>query len=94
LAYAQAAACLSGQTLPASDMTGHDLASAARAAVDLVCELQTSIGIRTTLHELGLARNDIPQVAEKAFNIRRLMDLNAKPPTLNDLVQILESAYQ
>ena len=37
---------------------------------------------------------DAPQGwAQKAFDIKRLMDINPRQPTLKDLLQILDAAY-
>ncbi len=66
---------------------------AANLAIDEVVKLQKRIGIRTTLRELGLQAEQIPQVAQKAFQIKRLMDVNPKRPTESDLVAILTSAF-
>ena len=75
------------------DLTKLDPTSAAERAVMRVVELQQDIGIRTKLRELGLAQEAIPDVAIKAFEIKRLMDLNSQPPTCSDLECILRNAY-
>lgn len=65
----------------------------AHLAIDRVIELQKKIGIRTRLSELGLKRDDIRLVANKAFQIKRLTDVNPRRPTEIELVTILEAAY-
>jgi alcohol dehydrogenase class IV len=65
----------------------------AEEAIASVCELQDAIGIRKRLRELGLDESDIPSVAAKAFEIKRLMDLNRRVPSEEDLETILRAAY-
>jgi alcohol dehydrogenase class IV len=62
-------------------------------AVELAEQLLDSIGIRRRLRELGLAEADIPEVAEKAYGIKRLMDVNRRTPSREDLEAILRAAY-
>ena len=72
---------------------GPTIESWSHVAIDRVVELQKKIGIRTRLSELGLKRDDIRLVANKAFQIKRLMDVNPRRPTELELVEILEAAY-
>lgn len=65
----------------------------ALAAIAHIEELQRAVGIRERLRDLGLSRQLIPQVAAKAFQIKRLMETNPRSPTEADLIDILESAY-
>ena len=67
--------------------------AAAASAIDAVVALQERIGIRTRLRDLGLKAEQIPLVAQKAFQIKRLMDVNPRRPTESDLVAILEAAF-
>jgi alcohol dehydrogenase class IV len=66
---------------------------AAEAAIEEVVALQQALGIRQRLRDLGLSRGDIPEMARKAFQIKRLMDINPRVPDEEDLRQILEAAY-
>lgn len=75
-----------------ADTTALNQRDAAEAAIRQVETLQLETGIRTRLSQLGMKAGDIPQVAAKAFEIKRLMDLNARVPSRDDLVQILENA--
>ena len=72
---------------------GLSASDAAESAIAAVVELQKAIGIRTRLSELGLREAQIPLVAERAFQIKRLMDVNPRRPTELDLVEILEKAF-
>lgn len=66
---------------------------AAELAIEQVERLLDAIGITRQLRNLGLQRHAIPQVAAKAFEIKRLMDVNPRTPTLSDLEAILQAAY-
>lgn len=75
------------------DLQGLSQAEAAQAAIDEIVRLQSKIGIRTRLRDLGMAPSAIAGVAAKAIEIRRLMELNIRTPTQRDLVEILDAAY-
>ena len=66
---------------------------AANQAIEAVVSLQQQIGIRPRLRDLGLQVDHIPVVAQKAFQIKRLMDVNPRRPSEQDLVSILNAAY-
>jgi alcohol dehydrogenase len=72
--------------------SGQNEAAAAELAVAAVTELQSAIGIRTHLSQLGMTADKIPGVAAKAFQIKRLMDVNPRRPSEDDLVRILQAA--
>ena len=72
---------------------GLSMADAALSAITAVVEMQHAVGIRTRLTDLGLVRDQIPLVAQKAFQIKRLMDVNPRRATESDLVAILENAF-
>lgn len=61
-------------------------------AIDAVVELQHAVGIRTHLSQLGMTASDLPAVAAKAFQIKRLMDVNPRRATEDDLIEILTNA--
>jgi alcohol dehydrogenase class IV len=67
--------------------------SCSEDAIAAIQRLQSQIGIRTNLRELGLKREQIDQVAEKAIQIERLMQVTARRPTLEDLKLILTHAW-
>lgn len=54
--------------------------------------LQSRIGIRNRLSELGLRAEHIPTVANKAIQIERLMSITARRPNESDLVTLLTKA--
>lgn len=55
--------------------------------------LRQSIGIPTRLRDLGVLPEQLQLFARKSFEIKRLMRLNPRPPTEQDLLAILEQAY-
>lgn len=65
----------------------------AAQAIEGVVRLQGEIGIRPTLRQLGVERTSLASMAQKSFQIKRLMDLNPRSPTESDLLNILENAY-
>lgn len=91
--FARIASALSGQAEPHSGRSPGDMRTHATKAIELVEQLQIALGIRTQLRQLGLARDQLPAVANKAFAIKRLMDTNPRQPTEADLLGILEAAY-
>lgn len=67
--------------------------SQAEQAIEAVVSLQHALSIRTQLSQLGLHKHQIPIVAQRAFQIKRLMDVSARQPTEADLIEILEAAF-
>ncbi len=66
---------------------------AAQRAIDAVVAIQQAVHIRPRLRDLGLQSHQIQIVAQKAFQIKRLMDVNPRRASEHDLTHILESAY-
>lgn len=81
-ALAQVGSLLLGQ----SDCSSED-------AISAVEKLLTRIEIRTRLRDLGLQESDIPTVVTKTLQIERLLAVNARRPTAEDLERILRRAY-
>lgn len=85
--FAEIAKCLNPGML---DCTTEE---AANEAIEAVNRLQKQLGICGQLRDLGLQHNQIAQVAQKAFQIKRLMDVNPRRPTEQDLIGILQAAF-
>ncbi len=66
---------------------------AANAAIDAVTSLRDDIGVPKTLRDLNAKREDIPSIAVKAFEIKRLMGTTPVAPTVESLKTILEAAW-
>ncbi len=65
----------------------------AEAGIARIEQINAAIGIPARLRDLGLSRDLLPGLAERAFGIRRLMLLNARQATLEDLRRIYEAAF-
>lgn len=66
-----------------------DAASEAVAAVE---ELKRAIGIPERLRDLGVKREELRTLAERAFTIKRILRVNPRPVTVDDLEAILQTA--
>jgi alcohol dehydrogenase len=66
---------------------------AARQAPELVAKLGDSVGIPRGLHAIGMDRERLPEMAELASGIRRLLDNSPVPFDQSSLLAILEEAY-
>jgi alcohol dehydrogenase len=67
--------------------------AAAELAIEVIVELQQAVGIRTRLSQLGIDRGNLPAMAKKSFQIKRLMDVNPRLPTEAELLGVLEAAF-
>ncbi|WDI44586.1 iron-containing alcohol dehydrogenase [Bremerella sp. P1] len=70
----------------ASDMEG------ALLAIRQVEQLKGLIGIPEKLSAFGVTEDMLPGFADKSFGITRLMNINPRTPTRDDLLQILTEA--
>lgn len=75
------------------NVVGLDETQAAERSIVAVERLRAAIGIPQRIRDLGGTRDQLPEFARKAFQIKRLMLLNGRPPTEADLLQILEHAF-
>lgn len=75
------------------DVTGLDEQRAAEKAVAAVERLRRDIGIPERLRELGVKEGQLRPFAEKAFGIKRILRVNPRVPTLDDLEGILKEAF-
>jgi alcohol dehydrogenase len=74
------------------DVTGLTETQAADRAILAVEQLRNDIGIPKRLSDLGVRRNQLRPFAEKAFGIKRILRVNPRPMTVEDLEGILRSA--
>lgn len=65
---------------------------AAELAIAAVERLKADIGIPARLRELGVRADQLRGFAEKAFGIKRILRVNPRPPSVDDLEGILRSA--
>lgn len=75
------------------DVSTLDEQAAAERAIARVEEMRRRIGIPTRLRELGVDRSQLPLFASKAFAIKRLLTVNPRRASEDDLRAILESAW-
>lgn len=80
-------------TLLGEDVTGKSAEEAAGLGITAVEKLRQAIGIPERIRELGGHREQLPGFAAKAYEIKRLMLLNPRLPSEQDLLSILESAF-
>ncbi|WP_018156617.1 iron-containing alcohol dehydrogenase [Demetria terragena] len=75
------------------DVHGVDDRNTAALAIDRVAELVAESGTPTTLREIGIDRAQLPEIAEAALAVKRLLDNNPRPCDRDDLVRILQAAW-
>lgn len=66
---------------------------AAEAAVTAVEKLRDSIGVPARLRDLGVRQEQLRDFAEKAFAIKRILRVNPRPATVEELVRIYQAAW-
>jgi alcohol dehydrogenase class IV len=86
-AFATIAECLG------EDVRGQPPQQAALKAIEAVEKLRGDIGIPTRLRDVGVKESQLPEFAEKAFGLKRLLRVNPRSATLESLLGILRDAY-
>ncbi len=66
---------------------------AAERAVEAVERLRADIRIPLRLRDLGVKQDQLRPFAEKAFAVKRILRVNPRPVTVEDLEGILRAAY-
>src|SRR5439155_20832552 len=75
------------------DIGGHSERAAAQRAVSTVEKMRQDIGIPLRLRDLGVKPEQLCAFAEKAFGIKRILRVNPRAVTVEDLETILKEAY-
>lgn len=75
---------------PVAGLTEHQAAESAISAVE---RLKADIGIPARLRDLGVAEQQLPAFAEKAFGVKRILRVNPRAVTTADLEGILRAAW-
>jgi alcohol dehydrogenase class IV len=75
------------------DVAGLSEAEAAGRGIAAVERLRGDIGIPQQLRDIGVRQDQLRPFAEKAFGIRRILRVNPRTVTVDDLVGILQEAY-
>ncbi len=76
-----------------ADVDGKNEADAAETAITAVEQLRRDIGIPLRLRDIGITESQLRLLAEKAFAIKRILRVNPRPVTVEDLEGILRTAY-
>jgi len=75
-----------------ADVEGKSEADAAETAITAVERLRQDIGIPLRLRDIGITESQLRPLAEKAFAIKRILRVNPRPVTVEDLEGILQAA--
>ena len=86
------------RTARIAKLLGEDVArlpdtEAANVAVQAVARLRDDIGVPGRLRTLGVDEAQLRGFAEKAFSVKRILRVNPRPVTCDDLLSILQAAY-
>jgi alcohol dehydrogenase class IV len=76
-----------------ADVEGKSEADAAETAITAVEQLRQDIGIPLRLRDIGITESQLRPLAEKAFAIKRILRVNPRPVTEEDLEGILRAAF-
>ena len=79
--------------LMGEDVSGLDEQAAAERAIQAIEQLRADIGIPLRLRDLGVRQDQLRSFAEKAFAIKRILRVNPRPVTVEDLEGILRAAF-
>ncbi len=90
---ARPAAFASLARLLGEDVTGLSDEAAADRAIVAVERLRDDIGVPARLRELGVTEAQLRPFAEKAFGVKRILRVNPRTPTVDDLEGILRAAF-
>ena len=75
------------------DVAGLTTEQAAERAITGVERLRADIKIPPRLRDLGVKEEQLRSFAEKAFGVKRILRVNPRPVTVEDLEGILRAAY-
>lgn len=75
------------------DTRGKTPEAAADAAIDRVRELRREIGIPDRLRDVGVREDQVRGLAEAAIGLARILRVNPRPVTVDDLESIVRAAY-
>jgi alcohol dehydrogenase class IV len=75
------------------DVSGLDDGKAAERAITAVERLRNDIGVPGRLRDLGVREEQLRPFAEKASGIRRILRVNPRPATVDDVEGIYRAAF-
>lgn len=76
------------------DLEGLPVREAAYKAVDAVSQLSCEVNIPETLADLNILEKKIKEMAQIALTVTRPVENNPRKPSLNDIIEIYETAYK
>ena len=76
-----------------ADVSGMDAPAAAEAAIAAVEQLKKDIGIPARLRDIRVTEDQLPGFAEKAFGAKRLMRVNPRYPTVEEIEGVFRAAW-
>ncbi len=71
----------------------HSALITAERGVEFLAQLSRACGVPQTLSDLKIPRTAIPEMAQSALTVQRLLKNNLRPLTAADAAQIYEAAY-
>jgi len=80
-------------TLLGENVAGLDAPAAAERGIAAVARLRDDIGVPGRLRDLGVKPEQLRGFAEKAFAIKRILRVNPRPVSVENLEEILRNAY-
>ena len=75
------------------DVAGLNDEQAAEKAITAVERLRADIGVPARLRDLGVTEAQLRPFADKAFAVKRILRVNPRTPTVEDMEGILRAAY-
>ncbi|MDF1614909.1 iron-containing alcohol dehydrogenase [Desulfurivibrio dismutans] len=75
------------------DTAAMNLREAAEASVEAVWNLNQDVGIPRNLEELGVSKEDIPEMAKIALTVARPVANNPRRPILDEVMAVYEEAF-
>ncbi|MBI5759998.1 MAG: iron-containing alcohol dehydrogenase [Planctomycetales bacterium] len=75
------------------DVTGQSVEQAAERSITAVERLKRDIGIPDRLRDIGVREDQLRPFAEKAFGVKRILRVNPRTVTAEDLEGILRAAW-
>jgi alcohol dehydrogenase len=76
-----------------ADTSKLTLEGASQKAIEMIIKLRKDIGIPNQLRELGVKPEQLKGFAEKAISIQRLMRVNPRYPSMEEILHIYEQAF-
>jgi alcohol dehydrogenase class IV len=76
-----------------ADIKGLSAEAAAELAIAAVAKLKTSIGIPERLRDIGIQKEQLRSLAEKAHAIKRITRVNPRQGTIDDFEAIFSEAW-